>query len=212
MRKYALFFIILIIASCNDHEKKSDQSESNISNSPDSLAIELNNKAVKLMGDAAHTYDSLSGILYDSAIVYLEQAIAIDSLYLLAYTNKAQALRRKGFLEESLQVLEQAENIKPDFAEVISAQGFLLEKMGKIELANLKYDQAHKAYEERLEKNPKNDKVKSEIAFLYIFLKSKNLALDEIRNLILENPDSEQLKNMERIINNFDRKKFIEEY
>ena len=212
MRKYILFFIVLVIASCNDREKRSSQSESSISYKPDSVALELNNKAVKLMGDAPHTYDSLSGMLYDSAIVYLNQAIEIDSLYLLAYTNKAQALQRKGSLEEALQVLKQVETIKPDFAEVVTAQGFILEKMGRMELAEQKYGQALKAYEERLKKDPKNDKVQSDIAFLYIFLEDKNTALDEIRNSILENPESEQLKMMERVIKDFDRKKFIEEY
>ena len=212
MRKYALFFIVLVIASCSDREKRSNQSESSNSYKPDSLALELNNKAVKLMGDAAHTYDSLSGMLYDSAIVYLDQAIEIDSLYLLAYTNKAQALQRKGSLEEAQQVLKQVETIKPDIAEVITAQGFILEKMGRMELAEQKYGQALTAYEERLKKNPKNDKVQSDIAFLYIFLEDQNAALDEIRNSILENPESEQLKMMERVIKDFDREKFIKEY
>ena len=212
MRKYALFFIVLVIASCSDREQKSNQSESSISYKPDSAALALNNKAVKLMGDAAHTYDSLSGMLYDSAIMYLDRAIDIDSLYLLAYTNKAQALQRKGSFEESLQVLRQVETIKPDFAEVITAQGFILEKMGRMEFADQKYEQALKAYQERLKKDPKNDKVQSDIAFLYIFLEDKNAALDEIRNSVLENPGSEQLKMMERVIKDFDRKKFIEEY
>jgi tetratricopeptide (TPR) repeat protein len=212
MKKSVLFIIVLIIVSCNDREKKSNQNEISNSYKADSLAIELNNKAISLISDAAHMYDSLSIILYDSAIVFLDRAIEIDSLYLLAYTNKAQVLQRKGSLEEALKVLKQVETRKPDFAEVITAQGFILEKIGRMELADRKYRQALKAYEERLDKNPMNDKVQSDISFLYIFLEDKKAAMDEIQKLIVENPNSEQLKMMESVIKDFDREKFIEEY
>ena len=81
-----------------------------------------------------------------------------------------------------------------------------------MELADRKYRQALKAYEERLDKNPMNDKVQSDISFLYIFLEDKKAAMDEIQKLIVENPNSEQLKMMESVIKDFDREKFIEEY
>jgi hypothetical protein len=45
-----------------------------------------------------------------------------------------------------------------------------------------------------------------------VFLEGKNKALDEIQNLILENPEDQELKAMEAYIKDFDRKKFIEEY
>lgn len=212
MSRRTLFLIVLLVAACAESEKKSDHGESIITYKPDSTALKLNNRAVQLIGDAAHTYDTLKDVLYDSAITYLNQAIEIDSLYLLAYTNKAQALQRKGSLEEALEVLNQVEIIKPDFAEVLMGQGFLLEKMGKMELAEQKYRQAFEAYNKRLENDPENDKVQSNIAFVYIFLEDKDKAIGEIQSLILENPESEQLKMMEGLIKDFDRKKFIEQY
>ncbi|PZV77588.1 hypothetical protein CLV31_12056 [Algoriphagus aquaeductus] len=212
MNNKALFSIVLIIFSCCSQENRLNQSEINSINIADSIAIELNNKAISLMSDASHGYDSLSSILYDSALVYLDQAIEIDSLYLLAYTNKSQVLRRKGELEGALEVLKKVETKKQDFAEVITAQGFILEKMGKLELAKLKYKEALEVYEKRLEMNPKNDKVQSDIAFLYIFFEDKSSALDKILQLIIENPTSEQLKIMESVIKDFDKEKFIEEF
>lgn len=215
MSKQALFLLMLLIIgpSCSDREKKNQQSESILTYKPDSIALRLNNKAAKLMGKvSSFNGDSVNNLLCDSAIIYLEQAIEIDSLYLFAYTNKAQALQRKGSLEEALEVLNEVEIIKPDFAEVIMGQAFLLEKMNKMELADQKYRKALKAFEKRLKDDPRSDKVQSDIAFLYIFLEDKNAALDEIRNSILENPESEQLKMMERVIKDFDRKNFIEEY
>lgn len=212
MNRRALYIILLLVISCVDRNKKPDHTESIFTYKPDSIALKLNNKAVLLIGDAAHTYDTLKNVLYDSAITYLNQAIEIDSSYLLAYTNKAQALQRKGSLMEALEVLNRVEIIKPDFVDVIVGQGFILEKLGQMESADQKYKQALKAYEKRLADDPQNDKVQSDIAFLYIFLEDRNAALDEIRDLILENPESEQLKMMEGLIKDFDRKKFIDEY
>lgn len=208
-----LLLLIVVVLSCNDREKKNQQSIGMLTYKPDSNALQLNNKASRLMGDAGYTVDdSLRNLLYDSAVIYLSHAIEIDSLYLLAYTSKAQALQRKGSLSQALEVLYKVQIIKPDLAEAIMGQGFLLEKMGNMELADEKYRQALKAYEKRLENDPKSDKVLSDIAFLYIFLEDRNRALDEIRDLILKNPDSEQLKMMEGVIKDFDRTKFIQEY
>lgn len=213
MREKVLFFTMsLIVIACGNPKEQSEQVDSLKIHQPDSNALRLNNKAARLIGDAGHSYDSLKGLLYDSAIVYLNQAIEIDSLYLLAYTNKAQALQRKGSLEQALEVLHKMETIKPNLAEAIMGQGLILEKMGNMELANKKYRQALEAYEKRVKDDPKNIRAQSDIAFLYVFLEDKNKAIDEIHNLVLENPTNDELKAIEGLIENFDRKKFIEEY
>jgi tetratricopeptide (TPR) repeat protein len=91
-------------------------------------------------------------------------------------------------------------------------QGFLFEKMGRVKLANEKYKLVLSAYEKRLGDNPMSIKTRADIAFLYLFLEDRNRAIDEIQNLILENPKNEDLKATEELIKNFDRKRFIEEY
>lgn len=214
MRNQILFLItLLMIVSCNNREKESLNTERTDKHLPDSNAVKLNNKAARLMAEISSYNDSLNNVLYDSALIYLNQAIEIDSLYLMAYTHKAQILQRKGSLEQARQILNEVEIMKPDFAEAIMGQGFILEKMGKMELADQKYRQALKAYEKRLEDNPGNAiKIQSDIALLYIFLEDENRALDEIRNLILENPENEELKVMEGYIKDFDRKKFLEDH
>ena len=68
--------------------------------------------------------------------------------------------------------------------------------MGKKKLAEQKYRQAFEVYDRWLENDPENDKVQSDIAFVYIFLEDKDKAIGEIQSLILENPESEQLKMM----------------
>ncbi|HEY9044500.1 MAG TPA: hypothetical protein VIN08_01330 [Ohtaekwangia sp.] len=212
MSKRAFILSVFILIACGDRDKTSNQTTRIEAYKPNSVALKLNNKASGLIGDAGHTYDSLKNQLYDSAIIYLDKAIEIDSLYVLAYINKAQALQRKGSFEKAIGVLSRVQRIKPDFPEILISQGFLLEKIGKIVSAEQQYNKALKAYEERLKSNPKDEKTKSDIAFLYVFLKDKNAALDEIRNYLLENPESAQLKTTERYINALDRKTFINEY
>ncbi len=213
MDKRILFLIILVISSCSDAEKKSKQVDSANKHQPDSNAVRLNNKAISFIGKvSSFNGDSLNNLLYDSALIYYNQAIELDSLYLMAYTNKARVLQRRGLLEPALEILYKVQTIRPNFAEVIMGQGFLYEKMGSLELADKKYREALEAFENRLEDDPENDKAQSDIAFLYIFLENENIAIDEIQSFIRKNPESEQLKMTEGIINNFDREKFIKEY
>jgi tetratricopeptide (TPR) repeat protein len=107
--------------------------------------------------------------------------------------------------------LKEIEFIRLDGA-VVTAQGFVLERMGEVELAEAKYKEALGIYERRLEDDPENEKIQSDIAFVHIFLENKGAALEEIQNSILNNPNSQQLKMAEEAIKNFDRKEFIDTY
>ncbi len=186
--------------------------QSEIEHKPDSMALSFNNKAVRLMSKVWPGNDSLNSVLYDSALYYLDQGIEIDSLFTSLYINKSKVLQKKGLLEEAVSILDTVLKIRPDFAEVIMEQGFLFEKMGRVKLANEKYKLVLSAYEKRLGDNPMSIKTRADIAFLYLFLEDRNRAIDEIQNLILENPKNEDLKATEELIKNFDRKRFIEEY
>lgn len=200
----------MVFFACGDQDTESYQKKSE--HQPDSIAVNLNNKAVGFMSDAAHTYDSLRGYLYDSALFYLNKSLEVDSLYLTAYSNKSQVLRSKGQLGQSLEILKKIESIKPGFAEVIMEQGFTLEKMGKTKSAINKYNQALEAYKIRLEETSDPVKVKMDMAFVYIFLEGKNKGLDELQYLILEYPDNERLKAMEGYFEGFNREEFIKSY
>jgi hypothetical protein len=50
-------------------KEQSEEIDSFKIHQPDSNALRLNNKAARLIGDAGHSYDSLKGLLYDSAIM-----------------------------------------------------------------------------------------------------------------------------------------------
>ena len=211
--KFLKLAIFLLLLSCVGRQNKVPIVDGTSLQQPDSMALILNNKGVYLMGQALMTDDSvIKKVLYDSALIYLEDAIREDSQYVLAYTNKSQVLRKIGNLKASLEPLEMARTIDRDLAEVIMAQGFTLEKMGDMELAMQKYREALVAFEKRLHDRPNDIKVQLDIAFLYIFLEDQNKAVDEVENLIIEKPDMDDLKEFERYVKEFDRKKFIEGY
>ena len=207
-----ILLVVLATVSCKERESRSPSDKSSVTYQPDSNAVRLNNSAVDLIGQVSLYNDSLNGVLYDSALAYLDKAIGIDSLYWNAYSNKVQVLLRQGQFGKSLEVLDELQSIKSDFAEAIMAQGFILEKMGRNEGAIDKYKQALDVYKKRLKNDPGNLWAQSDIAFLYLFLEDKNRAIDEIQNLILENPNDKRLKTMERVIKDFNREKFIAEY
>ena len=103
MSKRILFLIVLVIASCSDGEREAKQIDSANKHRPDLNAVKLNNKAISFIGKvSAFNGDSLNNLLYDSALIYYNQAIELDSLYLMAYTNKARVLQRRGLLEPAL--------------------------------------------------------------------------------------------------------------
>ena len=109
-----------------------------LSHTPDSVSLSINNRAVVYVGKAIHGPDSLKVMYYDSAIELLDIAILRDSLYVDAYSQKANVLKRKGLLDESFAVLDQALAVNPNFAMLLMMQGFILEKKGEMNLANSK--------------------------------------------------------------------------
>ncbi len=209
--KHRIAILLLSALTCGcDQENNTEEVDDVYQPNPE--ALELNNKAVNFIGNAAHSYDSIKGSFYDSALIYLNEALQVDSLYITAYTNKAQVLRNKGQLKESIDVLEKVESIKPGFVEVIMGQGLVYEKMGNMSQAHKKYNEALEAYKARLEDNPDPVKVKLDIAFLYIFLEDKHRGMNELEFLKDEYPDDQQIIAMEGYLKGFNKEEFIKTY
>ncbi|WP_288088272.1 tetratricopeptide repeat protein [Bacteroides acidifaciens] len=108
-------------------------------------AIEKNNQAVKLM----FRPDSL-----EKAILLLDEAIAIDSSYVLAYTHKSQCLDRLGRVQEALQTCLSAEKYALENPYYYTLKGVYLEKSGKVEVAHKAYQKSFMLFGEELKKKP----------------------------------------------------------
>jgi Flp pilus assembly protein TadD len=194
------------MASCelNDRGKSDAQG--------DSLALALNNEAVRLYSKALYAEDSQKMILFDSAMYFLKSGIKRNRAFIPLYANQAKIQVRLGLLEEAIKTLDTAIAIKPDFAEAFMGQGFIYEKMEHLDSAQSKYDKVVKIYLARLDAEEDNVGLQSNLAFAYFFAEDRSRAIDEIQNFILASPDDEMLKLTEKNIQNIDRKAFIEEY
>ncbi len=192
---------------------RNDQSNSGSTNVTDTLAVISNNKGARLLGRLSKfNSDSMNHTIFDSALIYLNRAIEIDRNYLVAHANKATLFRKMGLLRQSLAVLHRMEELYADDPGIVMEQAFTLEKTGQLDSAQGRYWHALELLEKKLDREPFNVKIKSDIAFLYIFLENKNYALMEIQALVSKYPDDPNLRQIQVYISDFDRQKFIEEY
>ena len=108
-------------------------------------AVEKNNQAVKLM----FRPDSL-----EQAVLLLDEAIAIDSSYVLAYMHKAQCLDRLKRFPEALQTCLSAEKYALENSYYYTLKGVYLEKNGDVEAAHIAYQKSFMLFGEELKKTP----------------------------------------------------------
>lgn len=177
--------------------------------------IQYNKKAIKLNNDAMNsiTYSippstSKDTSLLQKAIILLDKATGIDSLYHLPYANKAMILKHLNRNNEAIHVLSVITKLRPDYAEGFSMLGFAYEKLGNMDSANIKYKSAIIAYNRRIEQtNNVSDKVNR--AFI-ISLINKEKGSQEMDCLMEEYPDDNTLNFWkQQLFEDFDRQKFI---
>lgn len=175
----------------------------------DEKAIELNANAVEILGQIISPNNLTDTLKLRNAIDILDKSITIDSSYYLAYANKAIALSRLGQNSKALNTLNKITKLKPDYAEGFSMQGFMYEKMGNIDSANSKYEEAIVAYNYRINKaNKIEDKINS--AFI-LSLINRERGLNEIDDLIRNNPDNKTIEIWKKqLFDQFNRKDFID--
>lgn len=136
-------------------------------------AVEKNNQSVKTAGYFDNP-DSLN-----KAINLLDEAIALDSSYKLAYANKVKCLMSLGQKEKALQTLLQIEELTPDDPCYILGKGMMLEENAKRDLAMDAYKQAASLFEKRLKE--KSSELDLMNYVLTLFLRdNKNHSLDKI--------------------------------
>lgn len=196
----------LCLTSCTNKQLGQDSIENKKYNKK---AIELNAEAIEILGQIIFPNNHADTLKLRNAIDILEKSITIDSLYYLAYANKAIALSRLGQNSQALNTLNKITNLKPDYAEGFSMQGFMFEKMGNIDSANSKYKEAIGAYNYRLNKaNKIEDKINR--AFI-LSLINREKGLNEINDLIRDNPDNTTIEMWKKqLFDQFNRKEFID--
>jgi tetratricopeptide (TPR) repeat protein len=170
MSKYlsqVLVYIFFISASCHC------QGKINIYNQK---SIELNNTAVKF----------IQVNKFDSALIYLNQSINIDSTYYLAYANKCVVYCSLKDYASALKMTEKEINIKPDLAEGWTFAGMLNDELGDTLNALTYYKKSIEIYNDRIS-NPDKQKYlkanKGNRAICYILAGQEEKGRDELKKL-----------------------------
>ena len=164
-------------------------------------AIRLNNEAMSLvMQDEGNI---------QRALQMLDQAIALDSLYYMAYTNKASLLCRVGSYEEAINALNKVLAIKRDFVEAAMTKGFLLEKLGKVKQAEETYSHVFELYNKQLKKSPDNIQILLNRAFTTLFLYGNQRGLLEYNKIKTLYPNNATVIGMQELFNTFNRKEYL---
>ncbi|MEY8685310.1 hypothetical protein AB9N12_03905 [Bacteroides sp. AN502(2024)] len=119
----------------------------------------------------------------EKAILLLDEAIAIDSSYVLAYTHKSQCLDRLGRVREALQTCLSAEKYALENPYYYTLKGIYLEKNGKLKAMHCAYQKSFILLGEELKKKPD-----ANVCINYIMAKylndGKEMSVQEMESLM----------------------------
>jgi len=186
-----LFLILASIAiSCGQEQSDTQgkiEKESRSEYKPNPESIELNNKALEI--SMFHRDDSLK---VDSAIILLDKATEIDSLYFLGYANKIQFLMIKQDFPRLLETNKRIRELRPNQPNWIIQRALILELSGEIDKANTEYKKGINEYEQIM--NSESDlswEFELEFAQSLVMANHYDKAQEIINKLKKENPDLE---------------------
>lgn len=179
---FALLLIVINLFSCAQENKVREQ------------AIKLNNEA---MSYSLGKDDSIS---LKNSIKLLDSAIAIDSTYLLAYTNKVSLLFQLKNYEDVIKTIDKMSNFTEKSAYIFMMKGIAYKKIGFNELANSNLFEAFK-----ISSNFKVNIDKAMYFHLLVYFESKEVALERLNELYRKGEIDENLyKNFNEVIRSMD--------
>lgn len=190
MKNFLLITLVSIAVSCSQNtiDTKSEiEQEFQAEYKPNSEAIELNNKALEIT--MFHRDDLIK---IDSAILLLNKATELDSLYFFGYSNKIQFLMIKKDFSRLLETNQRIQELRPNQPNWIIQRAMILELSGEIDNANAEYKKGINEYEEIIN-SEKNLPWEFELEFAQSLVMANNYdkALEIINRLKKEKPNLE---------------------
>ncbi len=197
---FICFLIVTVLSNCQPTGRKTATQEK------EPPAIAYNNKAVDLFSRNADNIDSVQ-----KALGYLDKAIAQDSNYIMAYTNKVNFLLSLHQYDEALQTSHIIIDKKPAFAEAYTLLGMIYDKLEKDSLANKYYRRSLDLYQQDATADTANTTYQANQFILMMLLDStrKEQVLAEINRMIEYHPTDQTLAFTKNMVENFDRKEYI---
>lgn len=208
--KILIFLLLMLFATAFVNCSSSNGEDQRLPYEPDSLAVAYNNQAGEIASSAFLGLSPDSSI-YD-AIVLLDKAIAIDSLYAFAYSNMITMLSHLGEYELAIKQFELIEERGLAESETTFLHAMLYEKLGKTELADRKYQEILMQYQNKLSTSHDNLEHAMNRAMVLCFVKGKSACLEEVNALAKLHPEKESVLLLQDEIRGFERGKFISNF
>lgn len=189
-----LSLIVLVMISCAGKKKSPGGTY-------DAKAIELNNKAVKLMREYKN----------DSALILFDEAIETDESYYMPHTNKASIYIGQREYKRGLNEFELALEKKPDLAEGWTMAGMLSEKLGDSVKAVKYYQKSVEMFNKRIADPTQKDKLvpnRLSRALALILMGNEKEGRDELNKLKAEKPNDFIIDEFSKI----NKKDFIDKF
>lgn len=201
MKNYIFYLVVLpliILSRCNSQNRQGII--------PKKKAVEFNNNAISLSSRYGSNKDSL-----EKAIMLLDSAISVDSMYKLAYINKGAILCSLGLYQMMLKVLDKAILLDKENPQLVIIQGWILEKTGHKYEAFLKYQKANGMYDILIEKKPNSIQNKIDKAYLQLFLTNREQAIREYEKIAYSSKDA-YIAKTKFLFYSFNRENFIKDF
>jgi tetratricopeptide (TPR) repeat protein len=210
-----LYFGCIIIASCcRPNNTSSLKQDGDTVKSKKERAIALTTIATDLCSSISVLRTSNDSMTLKLAICYLDSAISIEPDYYMAYTQKAMVLCKLSLRFDAINTLQIIVSKKPTYAEGLTMQGFIYEKLGDTLRAKSKYLQALQTYEKRDKKSSKLQYLDElNITMLTMFLYGQEKALKTVSKTKPSDSEEEQLVQFQKqLITNFSKDDFLKLY
>jgi hypothetical protein len=169
-------------------------------------ASRLNDLAILVFQKYSYIPDSVR-----RSISLLDQAISQDSAFITAHKNKVSLLGFLGLNDDAMIELDETRKYNKLDPELVCIQGYMLEKNGKTDEADMKYRQADKMYDYLIGVNQNFIDNSIGKAFLQFFIKGKSAALSEY-NRLKRNYLDDKILLFRSMFYNFDKEEFIRNY
>lgn len=185
MKNFLIIAIALIATSCGENTEAHYK--------PNPKSIELNNKALEIT-----MYARGDSIKVDSAIMLLDEATKIDSLYFQGYLNKIQFLMIKKDYKHLLKTNRRIIELRSNQPSWIIQKGLILELSGNLDEANKEYVKGIKQFENIID-------IESDLSWEFEFEFAQSLVIannyDKANDIIIrlkkDHPKSEILETFE---------------
>lgn len=177
MTKIIVLASLIVLLSCTMKRDSNVTAIQTLRGKPRSEAIEKNNLAIRIYTQYRGNNDSLQ-----LAIAYLDEAIAIDSTYLLAYVNKAQIQCQIGNAMNAVNTMNIACMKKPNDRTYLTGKGFYQDIAGEKDEAQNSYKQALAIYNRLIQEYPDSATLYLEKYFILHFIVKDPIILKDSIN------------------------------